>query len=152
MKQKIIIKPALLSNMESVKEVLAECNLPTDGLKDHFDYGYCVAVYEKKIVGAAGIEIYSPYGLLRSVSVSQAWQNNSIGESLVKDRLTWAKSKGLVGIYLLTIDAAKFFEKLGFYNVSRDSVPSEIRNSREFCSVCPESATVMKLSITLSIK
>ncbi|NIM99961.1 MAG: GNAT family N-acetyltransferase [candidate division Zixibacteria bacterium] len=141
------IRPAKAGDLQDVKTLLSECDLPIDGLEQQFDSSYCVAEHHGEIVGVGGVEVYNPYGLLRSVAVSPAWQGKSIGEAVIKDRLAWAKSKGLSAVFLLTTTAAEYFERFGFRPIDRDAVPSEIRKSSEFCSLCPQSATGMVKSL-----
>jgi amino-acid N-acetyltransferase len=148
MKQTCKIRPAAIEDLGPVKGLLLECNLPVDGLGERFGEAYCVAEYDGRIVGIGGIEVYGVHGLLRSVAVSSAWQGRTLGEALVKDRLAWAESRGLARVFLLTTTAAHYFERFGFRPVDRDAVPSQIKKSSEFSSVCPESATVMVRSVS----
>lgn len=147
MKQTVKIRPAAAEDLQDVKTLLSECDLPVDGLEQQFEGSYCVAERHGEIVGVGGVEVYNPYGLLRSVAVSPARQRQSIGKAVIKDRLTWAKSKGLSVVFLLTTTAAEYFERLGFRAIDRDAVPSEIRKSSGFSSVCPESAIAMVKSL-----
>jgi N-acetylglutamate synthase-like GNAT family acetyltransferase len=147
MKQTIKIRPAVAEDLQDVKTLLSACDLPVDGLEQQFAGSYCVAQHHEEMVGVGGVEVYNPYGLLRSVAVCPAWQRKSVGEAVIKDRLAWAKSRGLSAVFLLTTTAAEYFERFGFRPIDRDAVPSEIRKSSEFSSVCPESATVMVKSL-----
>ncbi len=147
MKQTIKIRPAVAKDLQDVKTLLSACDLPADGLEQQFGGSYCVAELHEEMVGVGGVEVYDPYGLLRSVAVSPAWKSKSVGEAVIKDRLAWAKSRGLSAVFLLTTTAAGYFERFGFRSIVRDAVPSEIKKSAEFFSVCPQSATVMVKSL-----
>jgi len=133
-------------DIEAVRELLGQVRLPDDGLEDQFGENYVVAESDGKIVGSAGVEVYGRYGLLRSVAVSPGWQGSRIGRSLVLDRLYWARSHGLVSMFALTT-TPRYFEHLGFSMVDRNSIPAEVRFSKEFVSVCPESAPAMAIPI-----
>jgi N-acetylglutamate synthase-like GNAT family acetyltransferase len=50
-------------------------------------------------------------------------------------------------VFLHTLDGSRFFERLGFRDVDRADVPADVRATREFREVCPETARVMKLAI-----
>jgi amino-acid N-acetyltransferase len=99
------------------------------------------------LVGVAGVEIHGREGLLRSVAVGPAWRGRAVGARLVRERLAWARAARLARIYLLTIDAAGYFERLGFIRVDQDAVPDEIKACPEFTSLCPNSAIVMMMRL-----
>jgi amino-acid N-acetyltransferase len=139
------IRAATPGDLEAVERILLECELPIEGVREYFEEAYCVAEDDGGIFGAGGVEPYGIYGLLRSVAVSPARREKSIGRALVLDRLRWAKSRGLFSLYLLTTTAPRFFERFGFRTVERDAAPPEIGDSSEFRSICPETATLMVL-------
>jgi amino-acid N-acetyltransferase len=144
------IRAASLEDLEAVRSLVAEAALPQEGLEDQFGSGYGVAVESGRLVGAAGVERYGGYGLLRSVVTAVNRRGRGIGEALVRDRLAWAEQAGLEAVYLLTTTAAGYFPKLGFVPVERSAVPAEIRASGEFSSVCPSSAVVMHRALSSS--
>ncbi len=139
------IRSAAPGDLEAAERILLECDLPIDGVREHFEESYCVAEDGEGIIGTGGVEPYGRVGLLRSVAVSPARRDRSIGHSLVHDRLRWAERRGLVSLYLLTTTAPGFFERFGFRTVARDAAPPEIRDSAEFKSICPGNATLMVL-------
>jgi amino-acid N-acetyltransferase len=133
-------------DLAEVRRLLREGDLPTDGVEDQFGAGYAVATDEGSIVGAAAVERHGRFGLLRSVVVTPGMRNRGVAELLVRDRLGWAGTEGLEAVYLLTTTADRYFAKLGFERVERDSLPIEIRESREFASTCPSTAVAMRRS------
>lgn len=90
------------------------------------------------------MERYGRFGLLRSVVVAAGARNRGVAELLIRDRLAWAGTEGLQEVYLLTTTAARYFTRLGFERVDRDTLPLEIRDSREFTILCPASAVAMR--------
>jgi N-acetylglutamate synthase-like GNAT family acetyltransferase len=62
---------------------------------------------------------------------------------LCESLMARAAGLGVEEIYLLTMNAAGFFERLGFNRVDRSGVPVEIQRTREFSEFCPASAVVM---------
>jgi amino-acid N-acetyltransferase len=99
------------------------------------------------ISGVCGLEIYSDYGLLRSLTVDKAYRNKGIAGELLTKIETLAKSKKLRSVYLLTKTASAYFLSKGYQIVNRDDVHNEIKQSTEFSHVCPVSAIVMKKNI-----
>ena len=140
------IRTAVWEDLEAVRTLLADTALPQDGLEDQFGRSYAVALEPGRLIGAAGVERYGGYGLLRSVITAPDRRGRGIGEALVRNRLDWAAQEGLEAVYLLTTTAMGYFPRLGFIPVQRETVPAEIRASGEFSSVCPSSAVVMRWS------
>ena len=66
-----------------------------------------------------------------------------MGGKLVAALETAARAVGIRELWLLTIDAEKFFIRHGYDVVTRDAVPDAIRLSEEFAELCPDSAYLM---------
>jgi amino-acid N-acetyltransferase len=130
-----------------VRALLTEAGLPTDGLEDQFGPRYSVAEVGGALVGAAGLEVYGAFGLLRSVVVASSHRGTRLGKALVADRLAWARGAGLTAVFLLTTTAPRFFAALGFERAAREAAPEEIRSSPEFASVCPGTSVLMRLML-----
>jgi amino-acid N-acetyltransferase len=126
----------------AVRDLLRANDLPLEGLADHLAHAF-VARADGRIVGAAALEIYEGGGLLRSVVVDAAERGSGLARRLVDATLALARARQLPAVYLLTTTAADYFPKLGFVQVTREDVPASVRQSIEFTSACPASATVM---------
>jgi amino-acid N-acetyltransferase len=100
------------------------------------------------LVGTGGLEVYGDYGLLRSLSVKLGIRGKSVGSNLTEYLIEEAKLRKLKAIYLLTESARGFFQKHGFTDIPRDSVPEPLKVSSEFANVCPATATAMVLDIS----
>jgi arsenite methyltransferase len=137
------IRAADGNDLASVRALLALSRLPWDGLMDQFGEAYAVAEVDGHVVGVAGLETHGGHGLLRSVAVAPEWRLCGVAESLVSDRLEWARGRGLRSVHLLTTDASRYFERLGFRSIARDEAPEPIRASREYTSICPQNARLM---------
>jgi amino-acid N-acetyltransferase len=145
--QEFGIRPAEASDLRAVSALVVQCGLPLEGLASRFGEGYAVAESRGALAGAAGVEVYGPDGLLRSVAVSPAQRGTGMGTALVRDRIAWARTRGLRALYLLTTTAVDYFPRLGFQPAVRDEAPAGIRASEEFAHACPASATLMKLAL-----
>lgn len=141
------LRPARSDDLEAVNDLLKSYGLHIEGVEEHTVSGYVVAEYGEKLIGVCGIETYGTYGLMRSLAVSRPWRGQSVGRRLVDDRTAWARARSILALYLLTVNADGYFERFGFNRVSRDNVPSEIKVSLEFSSLCPVSAVVMVKSL-----
>jgi SAM-dependent methyltransferase/N-acetylglutamate synthase-like GNAT family acetyltransferase len=143
----LTLRPAAPADLGAVGALLSATGLPVDGVADQFEDGYVVTEADGAVVGAAGLEVYGGYGLLRSVVVAPEWRGRGVAESLVSDRVAWGAARGLHAIYLLPTTAASYFGKRGFASVERDVVPGAIRRSSEFADICPSTAVVMELRV-----
>lgn len=137
------IRNAQPSDIDGVRLLLESCGLPFGGVEDQFADGFIVAEQDGQLVAVAGVEKYGDTGLLRSVAVREDFRGRRVGRLLVAECLTRARRRAISEIYLLTTDARKYFEALGFVPVDRKAVPSEVAVSPEFASICPETAITM---------
>lgn len=141
------IRAATQGDLGAVEATLRDSELPLDGLQDQFGDGYAVAEAEGRIIGVEGIEVHGDDGLLRSAAVVSAWRGRGVGDALTRDRISWARRRGLRSLYLLTTTAGDYFLRFGFAPVDRDQAPDGVRKSREFADCCPTTALFMTLPL-----
>ena len=130
-------------DIEDVKRLLAQSNLPTNDLSDlNLDHFYaCGQKGDPK--GVIGLEAYGSEGLLRSFAVSEDSQGHGYGAALLSKLEQHAKNSGIDNLYLLTNTAELYFQNKGFKKISRQLASDAIRSTKEFSDLCPESATFM---------
>lgn len=141
------IRPATANDLGAVETALRDSDLPLDGLNDQFGDAYAVAEADGRVIGVEGIEVYGNDGLLRSAAVVASWRGKGVGDALTRDRIDWARRRGLRSLYLLTTTAGDYFPRFGFAHADRDSAPDPVRRSREFSEACPSTALFMKLPL-----
>ena len=142
------IRPARQDDITRVESALRDSELPLDGLRDQFGDGYAVAEVNGELIGVEGIEVYGTDGLLRSAAVVSAWRGKGVGDALTRDRIEWAKRRGLKSLYLLTMTAGDYWPRFGFRRADRDAAPEAMRQSPEFTEACPSTALFMALPLT----
>lgn len=125
-----------------IRSLLQECRLPVDDL-NAADIEFVVAAEDESILGAAGLEMFGDTGLLRSVAVQGSSRGDGLGTILVQAIERRTDGRNLKQLVLLTETAAPFFAKLDYVTVARNQTPLAIRQSAEFRSLCPASATGM---------
>jgi amino-acid N-acetyltransferase len=130
-------------DLTDVLGLLRAAQLPTAGVAETFSH-FFVAEQDGRIIAAAGLEIYGPSALLRSVVVEKDWQGTGVGRRLIDLALGDARARGIADVFLLTTTAEHYFPRFGFACVSRDAVTADVRGSMEFQGVCPASAVVMR--------
>ena len=136
------LRPATSDDLSRVAALLAASKLPLDGVAQALPT-FLLAEHEGAVVGVAGLEVCCDNALLRSVAVTPEWRSRGLGRQLVTRVIADAEARGIRALYLLTTTAEHYFPSFGFARVERDAVPADVRETAEFRSACPASATVM---------
>lgn len=131
------------SSVAAVTRLLTEAELPSSDLTAAHLEHFLACGPSDAPDGIAGIELYGPVALLRSLAVSAKYRGRGYGRALVAQAERYAQSQGAKDIYLLTTTAERFFEGLGYVRVERNIVPLAIRRTQEFATLCPSSSIVM---------
>jgi amino-acid N-acetyltransferase len=126
----------------AILSLLAENDLPTSDLDETKILFACLN--NGDVVGTGGLEFLTDCALLRSVSVRKDLQKKGLGKFIVGELEKVAGQKGIRCLYLLTTSATDFFSKEGYEMIDRVNVPLEIKNTTEFLSTCPSTATMMR--------
>ncbi len=96
---------------------------------------FTVAEVNGEIVGCGALQfVWSDVAEIRSLAVKPAWQGRGIGRWLVEQLLDEARRHGIESIFCLTYQQG-FFEEMGFYVISRESLPHKIWGD---CLNCPK--------------
>jgi len=143
----VTIRPGTAADLAIVQTWLVNAGLPiADLTPDHMN-DFLVAVVDAGPAGIIGLEQFDEVGLLRSLVIDPAARRGGIGRQLVAALEAHALARGVAELWLLTIDAEAYFQKLGYEIMERDRAPEVIRVTREFSSLCPGDAIVMKKSL-----
>ncbi len=138
----VSLRPAEHADLAALERLLTLSNLPIDGVRDALN-GFVVAQSGDDLVGVAGLEVCCDNALLRSVAVLPGWRSHGLGRALVTRVISDAEARGIRALYLLTTTAERYFPSFGFQQIAREDVPAHVRETAEFQSACPASATVM---------
>src|SRR5688500_4868530 len=136
------LRPASSKDLPGVEKLLTDSKLPLDGVKEALN-DFVVAEAGGDLVGVAGLEICCDDALLRSVAVRPEWRSKGVGRALVTRAIADAEARGIRALYLLTTTAEAYFPSFGFTKIERAAVPEAVRETAEFTTACPASATVM---------
>jgi amino-acid N-acetyltransferase len=146
----VILRSARLDDEAAVAALLTTAGLPLDGVHDALP-SFVVAEDAGEIVGVAGMEacgVAGEHALLRSVAIASSWRKRGLGRTLVRRTIAEAERRGVKALYLLTTTAEHYFPTFGFVKIGRDNVPDDVKETREYCGVCPSSATVMVMELS----
>jgi amino-acid N-acetyltransferase len=137
-----MIRQAEPRDLPAVLALLAEAQLPTEGVADHF-HSYFVFDDGGRIVASAGLELHGDAALLRSLAVAPAERGTGLGEAVLRRALLEAQGRA-EGVYALTTTAEGYLSRFGFERVARSSLPRPLMASRELQDACPSTGTVMR--------
>lgn len=125
-----------------LREALFAADLPTDDIEDNGRTFFEAVSANGQMIGYAGLERCAGDYLLRSVVVLPAHRSHGLGRAVVEATLRDVDGN----VFLATTSAAPFFSAIGFSEVPRAEVPAAVLATRQLSSICPSSATIMKLN------
>ena len=144
----IVVRDAKQNDWKSVRQLLDQAGLPVADLGPEQLEDFLVAerflIGQAETLGIIGLQRFNQVGLLRSLVVSQEDRKSGLGKRLVSAIEANACCRGVKDLWLLTIDAERFFESVGYKMMSRESAPDSIRNTEEFSGLCPDGAYLMR--------
>lgn len=127
-----------------VATLLAAHGLPTEDVTPPMLAHFFVADEGGEPRGVVGLQIAGDVALLRSLAVVHHARGQGLGAALVRQAEVHARAQGVGTLYLLTTDAAAFFDRQGYTAVARDQAPEAIRATAQFSGICCRSATLMR--------
>lgn len=137
----LAIRPASAVDLAASIDLLKKAGLPVADLST--DLLAFVAEKNGVFLGVIGVESCARIGLLRSLVVSADARGEGVGPALVTALEVACHANAVEELWLLTIDADRFFGKLGFAACDRADAPDAIRRTAEFQGLCPQDAILM---------
>lgn len=130
-------------NLKNVQRILHSHNLPTSDLDDMDLQHFFGCGSNSNPRGIIGIELFESEALVRSLAVDLEVQGQGCGSALYEKLEQHCREIGVKTLYLLTETAEEFFGKRGFDSIDRKDASERIRQTKEFSSLCPDSAILM---------
>jgi amino-acid N-acetyltransferase len=140
------IIPLRCADLAQLEALLQDNHLPTEDCAEQAQH-YCASYAGDELIAAGAIEPVTHYGLLRSVVVREDYRGRGLARRMTTHLLDQARDEDRVAIYLLTETAQTYFADLGFLTMARDDVPKVVSLTRQFASLCPDSASCMYLPL-----
>jgi N-acetylglutamate synthase-like GNAT family acetyltransferase len=100
------------------------------------------------VVGAAGLEVYGPAGVIRSVVVAPSERGNGLGDLLSRTAIAEAHKRRVERLYLFTGDKAPFWTRFGFEQCTLDDWEPVARESWQWQAIS-EHEQMRSLVITM---
>lgn len=143
---KISIRPACLSDLNAIHTLLADCDLPTIGLRENINK-FLVATDGTNLLGCAGFESYPPAALFRSLAVCPQARGKGVASTVIEALIKRAHDDGISEVFALASSAESYLFRFGFSEVDKQRVPDSVRLSNEFQSLYPNSSAVIGLYV-----
>jgi len=105
--------------------------------------------YHDQVVGCGALRIvWEDLAEIRSLAVAQEWRSKGLGRLIVEHLLNEARVLGLPGVFALTYSPG-FFARMGFREVSRESLPHKIWGD---CLDCPKFPNCDEVAMTIDLQ
>lgn len=134
------------ADLAQLEALLRENQLPAADCAEQA-HRFCAIYKGDQLIAAGAIEAVEQYGLLRSVVVREDCRGMGLAGTITAHLLQQAGAEGRLAIYLLTETAEAYFAALGFALVARTDVPLALTRTRQFSTLCPDSASCMYLPL-----
>ncbi len=137
----VVIREALAGDVPAMAEIIN--TFASQGLmlpRSQFQFyqhvrDFSLAEHAGEVLGCGALQfVWSDLAEIRSLAVKETWQGKGIGRRLVEHLLAEARRHGIRQVFCLTYQQG-FFEEVGFYVVSRESLPHKIWGD---CLNCPK--------------
>ena len=131
--ENITITEASANDLTDILALLAEVQLPPDGVGENVGAFLVARDESARLVGTIGLERHGNSGLLRSAAVAPQYQGCGIGSRLTEHLLSRATEEGVDRVVLLTTTASEFFAtRFGFCETPRTVFDKELAASPEW--------------------
>lgn len=146
--ENITITDASLDDLSDILELLANVELPHNGVAENVDAFLVARDESSRPIATIGLERHGNTALLRSAAVAPEYQGCGIGSLLTERLLQRATNDGVERVVLLTTTAREFFAKrFGFCETSRSNYDQELAESSEWNLPRCSSAVCMSLDL-----
>ncbi|HEX7879975.1 MAG TPA: GNAT family N-acetyltransferase [Candidatus Eisenbacteria bacterium] len=139
----VVIGPAPFNAHEGIAELLRSAALPVPDPEDS-PVQMMAAFAGPHLIGCIGWEQYGASALVRSLAVLEDVRGEGVGTALVGALVAVLKGIGVDEAWLLTTDAAGWFERHDFERTDREAIPEAVRVAREIRLPCCATAQVMR--------
>ena len=142
----VVIRAAVEADLPRIEQLLA-AGKPLSAGNITSAEGSFVAQVGTELGGVSGLKMFGGDGLLRATSVGVEGRGRDVGRLLVEAVLTEGALQAADAIFLFTDGSDRFFARFGFVVLSRDEVPSSIRQWAETNGGVSASAMPMRLTL-----
>jgi amino-acid N-acetyltransferase len=142
----IVYRSATFLEEPALRVFLEAAGLPAEDISTERQE-FLLACQDGQIVGSVALERVGADALIRSLAVTREHRGKGLGVALTGRAIEMARSQGLCALYLLTTTAREYSLRRGFEVIDRREVPAGIFALPQFESLCPATATCMRMRI-----
>ena len=125
------VRHATQQDVSVIQAMLQKAKVESDEVEKHLHHFFVVEQSEpKEMVGTMGMEVYPPFGVLRSLVLDQAVVNEKLSWQLLQILLSYAESLQLEEVYFIAGSAVNWFQELAFEVVERTQLPKELKTCK----------------------
>ncbi len=125
------LRRARPGDLAAIDALIVSEHLPPFRTADFLDT-FWVLEGEEGLLGCAGLEVYGPAALLRSVVAAPPVRGQGYGAALVRRAIEGARRMGVRRLYLFTMDKAPFFRRFGFQRCTMEDFEPAARQSTQY--------------------
>ena len=128
--------------LPQLETLLQNSALPFEDCNKHIN-SFAGVYANRLLIAVGGIECLEKSGLLRSLAVRAGYRGQGLAGLIVDYLHRDAIKKRIEALYLLTETAEGFFLKRGYSIISRDQLPAEVMQTKQYQLLCPASALAL---------
>jgi amino-acid N-acetyltransferase len=138
-----------LSSLDEILPLLTGCNLTIADISASSPPQFFGIRVAGTLAAVIGLETYQSAGLLRSLAVSSSFRKRGFARELVIFVESFAASRDIESLFLLTATAEAFFLKIGYALTSRQKSPLVIQATSQFSGLCPSSSAFLSKHVAV---
>jgi N-acetylglutamate synthase-like GNAT family acetyltransferase len=140
-------QPLAVWERDGLRAALSRAKLPVDDIGQDDILFWRFETRDGVPAGFGGLEVHGEDALLRSIVTLPQLRRIGMGRAIVQAIELEARLRKCRAIYLLTTSEAAFFTALGYAPLDRKRAPKPIQQSRQFASLCPDTAALMRKAL-----
>ncbi len=144
-KQDLIV-PLKRSHTSDIEALLERCDLPFSDCGEHIQ-NFVGVIKGDNLIAIGALQYEDSVALLRSIAVHPDSRGQDLASAMTRHLIEQARSREVLQLYILTETAGSYFSRFGFYSIPRQAAPVRIQATRQFESLCPSSAQLMRLDL-----
>jgi amino-acid N-acetyltransferase len=110
---------------------------------------FVVADLNGRVIGCGALTIeWDNLAEIKSLAVAKRYQRRGIGRRLIKACLAEARRLGIGQVFALT-SSPRFFERIGFHSVARETLPHKVWSD---CVNCPKFPDCDETAVVIEVR